>query len=741
MMRQRLQIGDTVMMPTGLATITRVDRDGYSVTVPGGGQQEVPWTDLLASASTARTRDVRAVHNVLRPAWEMLDDAARQQALDRLEVVLEVLTGFRGGYPGTAEDGEPFYPFGPDSGVSLQQRCEHMARLLARERQLDRHHRRRIHAGELQDRDASVSTIKRWLAAWQAHGLLSLVDGRKMRVVAGFDLVAPEFRSVVQEIVDGFDGDRSTLSHREVTRQAKVRLHREGKTHLHLPQRATGEYVAWLLNARGQTTRAQRSTALRGASATTHVSAIRPGQIVAIDVTRADVLVWDPLYQRAFSVEIVTAIDVATRVVLALRVVPKSADGVDAGLILYDVLRPFSMLVEGTRVSDWRWAGVPESLEVSDTTRVNTPRGPLSPVGTLQNEHTVPGVLPEAIRSDHGSIFMGTHFQALLHDFGIDFLPSRGSRPVDNAHIERLHETYQGFYQTLPGFKGRNPTERGRKVDQEPVMSAAELEVQLRRWIALDYHQSWHQGLPQPDLTQRRAGDIGVRLTPLSYFDVLLDAAGRLDISLSATAHYQFLPVRWGTIGHAGVELENLVYDARCLDAFRSVRKGQFREKDRAMPFFHDPHDVSRVWWSDPDTGLVHEVPWRGAAQLEAPMTDLVLDSVRARIAARGGNLALNRESTQRMILDELTELTTTPSTREWKARISAAARRVESSTRDHAEAQQAQARAAADPATVTRLDTTQPSQPGWPGRQGAAAVVGDVTADDDEWPDLEDLR
>lgn len=726
MNRVRLDVGQGVLLQSGPAVVTRIDRHGYAVTDILGEVREVGWVDLQL-CSNAGTAGFSAIHVALRPAWDMLDEAARQQALDRLEVVLETLTGYRSGQACQAEDGEPFEPFGLDSKVSAEQKYQHMARLLTREREVDRRHQRRILAGELRDRSVSARTIRNWVLAWQRQGLLGLVDGRKMTKIAGFDLIAPEFRAIVQEIVETLDGDRSSISHKEVIRRAKVRMKQDGKAQVHVPQRASGEYVAWLIQSRGLTTRAQRSKALRGASGTTHAAIFRPGQVVAIDVTRADVLVWDPLHQRAFSVEIITAIDVATRVVLALRVVPKSADGVDAGLLLYDVMRPFSLLVSGTSVSDWRWAGVPEALTVTEGTRVNTPRGPLSPVGTLQGEHTIPGVLPEAIRSDHGSIFMGTHFQDLLKDFGIDYLPSRGRRPVDNAHVERLHETYRAFYLSLPGFKGRNTSERGSKVEAEPVMSVAEFETALRRWVALEYHQTWHQGLPPADVGQRHHGDVGARMTPLSDFDARLEACGRIDLPLTPTALYQFLPIRWGTIAHAGVEFENLVYDARCLDAFRSVRKGQFREKDRAMPFFYDPHDVSRVWWSDPDTGLVHEVPWRGAAMLEAPMTDLVLASVRQRINARGGNLNLNRETTQRMILDELTELTTTPSTREWRAKISAAARRVEASTRDHAEAQEAQANdTASGGSNVVRMPS-------------ASTSAGEVSAFVDEWPDLDE--
>ena len=64
--------------------------------------------------------------------------------------------------------------------------------------------------------------------------------------------------------------------------------------------------------------------------------------------------------------EILTAIDVATRVILALRVVPRSANGLEAGLLVYGVCRPFSLTVAGTTVSDWRWVGLPAQLDFSE---------------------------------------------------------------------------------------------------------------------------------------------------------------------------------------------------------------------------------------------------------------------------------------------------------------------------------------------------------------------------------------
>lgn len=717
-----MSVGDHVLVPSGYALITSLGRLGCTVTTSDGISDDIAWIDLVPIHAASDDKP-RSGHATLQPLLSTLGEDALTEATTWLEVVQEIITGYSLGHAELAAQGEPFYPYGPCFGVSVDKRCERMASQLSHERAGDREIARRVRVGELQSSTISKSTVRNKLRAWEEWGFAGLLDGRRIRRSDNFDGIDKDFRQVIKDVVESQDGDRSTLSQREILRQARVTMKRQGVTSFQAPQRAVSQYLSWITSGRGATTRAQRSTKLRGSSGTATFEAVRPGQVVAIDATRADVLVWDATHERPFSVEILTAIDVASRVVLALRVVPKSADGIDAGLLLYDVLRPFSQLVDGTMVSQWRWSGVPGTLDLG-AVEVRTELGPLADQpNSLQGEHRIPAVKPGGIRADHGSIFVGAHFRALLKDFGIDLLLSRGTRPTDNAYIERLHETFQRAYQSLPGYKGRNVTGRGRKTEHEPLCTAAELEEHLRRWVALDYHRTWHQGLILPGAPQ-------ARVTPLDMYDALLAAAGRIDVPQTPTLLYQFLPIRWGTVRHAGVEFNNLSYDARCLDEFRNVRKGKFRDKDRAMPFFHDPHDVTRVWWPDPDTDAVHEIPWRSAYLCDAPLTDKVLDHAIARIRHRGGNLTLTTDSTQQLILNELTELHTAPSTREWRATISAAARRVEASRRDHDEAQTFQATEA------TRMGKKSGvSQVGDAGRGPAHAHV---TIHDDEWPDLE---
>jgi hypothetical protein len=201
------------------------------------------------------------------------------------------------------------------------------------------------------------------------------------------------------------------------------------------------------------------------------------------DRTNSPNLVYDPYTGKSYSVEILTAVDVATRVVLAIRVVARSVNGIEAGLLVYGICRPFSMMVDGTSMGHWRWVGLPEQLDFTQVPVRAGHRLFAPDFSTLQGEHGIPSVLPDAIRSDHGAIFVSKHFRALLDNLGIDLLLNRGGKANDNPHVELWHETVQRALQQIPGYKGRNTSERGRLVSKEPMLTATELE-KMRAGIA-----------------------------------------------------------------------------------------------------------------------------------------------------------------------------------------------------------------------------------------------------------------
>jgi transposase InsO family protein len=680
--RTTVEVGKPIVTERGTALVIAILRDCLQVRDVYGETHHLP----MADQSILRNIDgggVVALSKPMRPLWDGLDQHVRDDALDKLEIVQEILTGFRYGHRELRRAGEPFTPFGPGYGVSQSAQCRAMAQLLS----LDAAARRRGSGkGPSSAVGASWTTVRNWVTRWSEMGLLGLIDGRSLRPSQSWDLIDPRYRAMAERVFDTLDGDISDVSNREMDRRIRLQLKATGVEELKTPQRITGQFLAKLRRQRGSTTRSQRTHALHASSGTRSYPAVRPGQVVAIDATRADNLVYDPLSGKPISVEIITAICVTTRVILALRVVARSANAVEAGLLIYDVCRPFSMTVEGADTSPWRWGGLPDQLDLTSVSLRVGRRNVARDLTTVQGEHHIPSVMPDAVHTDQGRIFLATHFFGVLHDFGISLLLSRGKKPTDNPHVERWHETIQRALQQIPGYKGRNTTQRGRFVAGEPLLSAGELQDHLRRFIALDYHRSPHSGIVltgSPD-------DQGARLSPLEAWDAIVQVTGRIDVPQQPDFIYQFLPVRWGTIGHAGVEFTDMVYDSELLDNYRDIPAGTFRSSDRSAPFFVDPRDLSRIWFRDPNTNIVNPIPWRGAYRAKAPMADMILAAVRRGISARGGNAVLTRRSATDQILNELSQLTTTPSL-DMRAKLAAAALRVEQSRNDHGESLEAQ--------------------------------------------------
>lgn len=704
-----LSAGEAVITERGHAVVRHVGPLGV-ILIDFDGRERLVRYDELRRVSSPTGAPV-GIEVGLAGWWSALKPIHREQVLFRLEVVQEILTGYRFGRPELAREGEPRQPFGPDSGASLAERCRVMAQWLTLERETDRGPAR---AG-LRTRMVGASTIKRWVRSYQANLLRGLDDARRGRVVDGFPTVPAEFKSAAREIVATFDGDEPRVSNGEIKRRANTLLRERGITVV-VPQQRSREFIAELLRERGGTTRAHRSHEQRKRSGTRAYSAIFPGQLVSIDATRADVLVYDPFTNATVSVEIITAIDVATRVVLAVRVVPKSADSVDVSLLLYDVMRPFSLRVEGEDAGDWRWAGVPAAVDLRPFAKA-AEISVLHVGTTLQGDHHIPGVVPVGIRTDHGSVFSGVVFSDLLLRFGIDQVPSRVGRPLDNNAVERLHDTYRRCLQQLFGFKGRNTTERGRKAGveskgSESLLTAEMLERHLRRWIAIDYNARPHTGLRIPGVTERD-------VAPLELFDVLQTRAGSITVPQDPALLYDFLPVVNLTVSKGSVEHRHLTYSSPELRALKYTAEDEERHT-RKHPFYYDPRDRTRIWFKHPDTGEIIEVPWRKAHLVNAPFADSIAKEVQRRIRDRPTYV----RDIEDQIVRELGSLTSQAEVAAMRAQLSAASIRFSSAERDHAEAATAQSTRAA--LRVLPPLTEPPA---------TAEDVVDIWTD--EWPDL----
>lgn len=677
-----LYVGARVLMSYGPAIVVELSRHGVTVKDAIGENHFVRADQLAVSGLGDEGLD--AIHLSLQPWWSSLTPAMRTEVLLKLEVVLEILTAYRDGHPLMARDGEPFHPFGEGFGVSLSKWIEAMARQLTFEYSADRIRVRRLLAGEVVKNSVAPNTIRGWIKAFKRDGLRGLVDGRKTKGRQGFEVIDPRFVRIVDEELVGFDGTRSKVSLVEIERRVLVRLKQEGIDDIDLPQRITQQYLSMRFAALGHTTKQHKSSMLRRNSGRSNYPATHPGHF-AVDVTRCDNLVWDDVYERVYSVEIITIISVPSRVVVACRVVPQSANALEIALALYDAIRPFSMVVQETAIDDFRWCGIPASLDLGDNpvtahaSRVRTSRD-------VTGRHVKPGIWPISLRADNGKIFLSDSLLALLRDWQVDLMPSRPGRPIDNNIVERWHDSLQAAYQSFrngAGFKGRAVHERGWFVGWvgfEPLGSWRELQQHLHRHIAVAHHRNRHGGVKIPGVEDGN-------FTPLERHDMLHSITGRLLVPQHPDLIYSLLPEKWLTPGNGGVAFRGLTYDGDILDEIRGLRPGTFRIQDAKVPFHYDPRDRTRLWHRSRHDDRIYGLQWRDAHLVEAPLTDVVVQRARQLIKERGGNRVVSRRNVTREIIAAITELSTAPTDEEWRSKLIRAGMRHDQALIDHAEA------------------------------------------------------
>ena len=97
-------------------------------------------------------------------------------------------------------------------------------------------------------------------------------------------------------------------------------------------ERLMEEYLSHHWRAIGRTTKQQKSRSLRKVSGHESYPAQHSTQCCT-DICRGDNLIWDPIQDRPVSVEIGSMMSTPSRVVTAMRLFPRSANGVDVGLL------------------------------------------------------------------------------------------------------------------------------------------------------------------------------------------------------------------------------------------------------------------------------------------------------------------------------------------------------------------------------------------------------------------------
>lgn len=251
------------------------------------------------------------------------------------------------------------------------------------------------------------------------------------------------------------------------------------------------------------------------------------------------------------------------------------------------ILDDHSRAIAGYRLS----LSVPSALQTALALR--------DAIGRKPDPHWHVCGIPATFYTDHGSDFTSRHLEQVAADLQMVLVFSTVGQPRGRGRIERFFATInQLFLCTLPGYApaGSPPT--------EPVLTLAELDERLHRFLVEDYHRRVH-------------GETGMapqaRWEASGFLPRLPESIEQLDLLLLMVAKAR-------RVHQDGIHFQGLRY----LDLTLAAYVGE------TVTIRYDPHDLAeiRVYYRD-------RFLCRAVCPELSPTTIGLKDLVRARNARR----------------------------------------------------------------------------------------------------------
>ncbi|MFD0348392.1 Mu transposase C-terminal domain-containing protein [Kitasatospora aburaviensis] len=211
---------------------------------------------------------------------------------------------------------------------------------------------------------------------------------------------------------------------------------------------------------------------------------------------------------------------------------------------------------------------------------------------------------------------------------GISIQPARLRTGRDKGPVERYFRTLrEGLLQVLPGYKGPDIHSRGERPEDDAFFFLDELEAIIREWTAVVYHCRPHSGLVDPGLP-------GLRMSPAQMFEHGMARAGYIEAPRDSDLAFEFLPTKWRTIQHYGVEIDRRRYNGAGLPS-RGAKSPYGGPVKNGWPFQVDPDDITRIYFRDPDSRRWHTLVWEHAPSARMPLSEDALAFARKLAASK----------------------------------------------------------------------------------------------------------
>lgn len=556
-----------------------------------------------------------------------LNPVEQREAGYRVQHLVEAMTGFASGDPDAARPGEP--------------RPEYDKRLVPVK--LDRF------ANKGKELGVSPRQLQRWEKDLREQGLLGLADGRTQKGKTGSKApatVVDALRTVFAEL-----GPRSDVTKNQVRILVAMKMNSD-----ELPAGSRSTFNR-LYDQMAKTASMNRpAKARRSVLSGPHekmgfLPANRPGEVIVMDSTRADIFALDPATGDWVGLELSVALDLATRSVVSFSLTPISTKGVDLVYMLADICSPRPVDNKWPDDIPYPYTGVPEQLLLeAHGLEEGTPLKPK------------PSFRPEMLLIDRGRNYQSASVTAACVYLGTHIQSARKKRPQDKGWIERLLGVVQvQLFQMLPGYTGPNPQVRGEAPEEQMVYTINELQQILGRYFAEIYQNTPHDGLRLPEMPE-------VRLTPNEAYEEGIRRAGFVSVPLDPDFHLHLLPAERRTISPDGIKNKGLKYDSAILDPYRPIKPPSV---DGKWPVRIDVRDLRQIWFQDP-AGTWHEIPWRFAREFDRPFSLEALQYVKEKLVS--GPRPSEREIAQRLFefcrdLKDITKVLKEPALRRESAR------------------------------------------------------------------------
>lgn len=602
----------------GLGALVRVDGEAWQVVqIRGSGVtlDRLDGTESFAMdlAALMSSEGFSVIDEDLRPVGtssldhlsllESLPEPQRRKVWALTAHLRELETGYSKGMAGLALKGEPRKAYDPEK-TTLDQRLDAKVKELA---------------GTPLAR--SRRTLQRDLKALRDNGPYGLARRVAKAFFGPVRKVAPEVYTALLREMNALK-DSSKVSIQALWERVTDRLQ---ETHPNVPVPTEDQQYRLFADIRSyypdfRNMKTARGVFSRPPKTYRPVNPTRPGELVQLDSTIANNMVRSSITGRVYRPELTAIMDVATRSVLAL-LVNRSTKAADLVLALRDAIRPKPGTAWSDPAAHFNVTGLPLQRLVKYFPDLD----PDEPVAAA------PFILPETLVADHGKIFVSNAFIEAAIALGCNILPARPATGVDKAQIERWFGSLNEIMERLPGWVGRNPSERGTDAwDNDDLLLDSEYETILRYWVFARYHQRKHDGLTvsgQPEIT----------LTPMEAYAAAVARTGFVAVPADRRWEYEVLPTERRVIGAYGVEFKGLTFDDPVLDPYRNQPYPLADDGSRKWPFKHDPRDLRAIFFLDPASDEWHAIPWMHAPDVEVPFPESSLEFLRKSAAEMYG--------------------------------------------------------------------------------------------------------